>query len=298
MVDERSFLTTFSHFSQTSGLALASESSDGSMINPAVFNRALWHVTQYWVKTTVGAAGAWGAGAWACEALACSARRAAAAIVTTTRAARNCRICKVRMLVKNQGHDTESRRCIGIYLSAGERVGLGREAMKNPATLKSPGKLTAIAVWLLAGASTAGAASSDLRLIDAVKRADLQTVRSLVAQRVDINASEPDGSTALHWATRRDNPVMVDLLVSAGANARAATRYNVTPLALACANGNAVVIERLVKAGADPNGTSEEGQTALMTASLTGKVAAVKALVAHGANVNAKEPYKGQTALM
>src|SRR4029077_2810225 len=106
--------------------------------------------------------------------------------------------------------------------------------------------------------SSSLAAWSDLRLIDAVKRSGLQTVRALVAQRVDVNAAEADGSTALHWAARRDNPAIVDVLLTAGANVRAAPRYNVTPLALACASGNAVVVERLLKAGADPNGTSEE----------------------------------------
>ena len=35
-----------------------------------------------------------------------------------------------------------------------------------------------------------------------------------------------------------------------------------------------------------------------MTAARTGKVDAVKALLAHGADVNAKEPRRGQTALM
>jgi len=45
--------------------------------------------------------------------------------------------------------------------------------------------------WLLlAGVSAATAASHDLRLIDATKKADLQTVRSLVAQHVDVNAAE------------------------------------------------------------------------------------------------------------
>jgi ankyrin repeat protein len=161
-------------------------------------------------------------------------------------------------------------------------------------------RLLGITCLLAAGTLgfAARAAPSDLRLIEAVKRADVMTVRSLIAERVDVNAAEADGSTALHWATRRDNPEIVDLLVAAGANARTATRYNVTPLSLACTNGNATIIERLLKAGADPNSTSEEGQTALMTASLTGNVAAITVLVTHGADVNAIEPYRGQTALM
>jgi ankyrin repeat protein len=156
-----------------------------------------------------------------------------------------------------------------------------------------------VVAWLLAAGTVGlGAAPGDLRLIEAVKRTDMKTVRSLIAERVDVNASEVDGSTALHWAARRDNPEIVELLLTAGANARTATRYNVTPLSLACTNGNAAIVERLLKAGADPNGTSEEGQTALMTASLTGNVAAITVLVTHGADVNAVEPYRGQTALM
>ena len=54
---------------------------------------------------------------------------------------------------------------------------------------------------LLVGLLLAG----DLRLIDAVKNNDAAAVRSLIAQRVDVNATEVDGSTALHWAAQRDN---------------------------------------------------------------------------------------------
>jgi ankyrin repeat protein len=154
------------------------------------------------------------------------------------------------------------------------------------------GGIVLLSAWTLA------AATSDLRLIDAVKKSDTKAVRSLLAQHVNVNASEADGSTALHWAAQRDNLGIADLLIAAGADVKAATRYNITPLSLACTNGNAAFIERLLKAGADPNSTSEEGQTALMTAALTGKVDAVKLLLARGANVNAREPYRGQTALM
>jgi ankyrin repeat protein len=140
--------------------------------------------------------------------------------------------------------------------------------------------------------------ANDLRLIEAVKKSDAKAVRTLLAQHADVNAVEADGSTALHWAAQRDELEIAGLLLGAGANAKASTRYNITPLSLACVNGDAALIERLLTAGADPNSTSEQGQTALMTASLTGKVDAVKALLAHGADVNAREPKKGQTALM
>ncbi|HXD73511.1 MAG TPA: ankyrin repeat domain-containing protein [Vicinamibacterales bacterium] len=150
------------------------------------------------------------------------------------------------------------------------------------------------AVILLVAAS----ASASTRLIDAVKRGDAVAVRTLIAQKSDVNAPDVDGSTALHWAAQRDDLAMADLLIAAGANVKAKTRYNVTPLSLACTSGDAKLVDRLLKAGADPNGISEEGQTALMTASLTGTPDAVTLLIEAGANVNAAEPYKGQTALM
>jgi uncharacterized protein len=154
---------------------------------------------------------------------------------------------------------------------------------------------------LISAMACLGASDSrlDLRLIDAVKGGDAGAVRSLLAKHtLDVNAAEADGSTALHWAAQRDNLEVADLLIAAGANAKAATRYKITPLSLACTNGDAAMIQHLLTAGADPNGTSEEGQTALMTAALTGKADAIKALLTAGAKVNAAEPYKGQTALM
>jgi uncharacterized protein len=153
-------------------------------------------------------------------------------------------------------------------------------------------------VALLAIIFSASVVSAGTPLIDAVKRGDAAAVRALLGKKPDVNASDADGSTALHWAAQRNDLGLADLLIAAGANVRAATRFKITPLSLACTNGNAALVDRLLKAGADPNATSEEGQTALMTASLTGKPDAVRLLVETGADVNVAEPYKGQTALM
>ena len=111
-------------------------------------------------------------------------------------------------------------------------------------------------------------------------------------------AAEPDGTTPLHWAARRDDAAAVEHLLKTGADANATNRYGVTSLSLACINGNARVIELLLEAGADPNKALPGGETPLMTASRTGRVEAIKALLAHGAKVNAKESRRGQTALM
>ena len=92
---------------------------------------------------------------------------------------------------------------------------------------------------------------------------------------------------------RQDDAKLVDQLLSAGADVKAANRYGVTPLYLACQNGSAAMIEKLLKAGADANATVTEGETALMTASRTGNPGAVKVLLDHGAALDAKESWHG-----
>ena len=151
--------------------------------------------------------------------------------------------------------------------------------------------------WML-GATSLMAATSGAQLADAAKKLDKATVRALIDQHVDVNASQVDGTTALHWAAERDDLETAAMLIRAGANVSAANRYGVTPLSLACTNGSGPMIQFLLKAGADPNSVLPGGETPLMTASRTGKVEAVKALLAAGADVHAKEPKRGQTALM
>jgi len=135
-------------------------------------------------------------------------------------------------------------------------------------------------------------------LVLAVKSGDTATVRALLRTPNAANASDPDGTTALHWAADRDDLATATLLVKAGANVKAANRYGVTPMYSAALNGNAAMIELLLDAGADVNTPQAEGETPLMTAARTGKVDALRLLLKRGANVNAVENWKRQTALM
>ena len=163
--------------------------------------------------------------------------------------------------------------------------------------LSSKSMATGAVAWLWVASLTAGGA--DLRLIDAIRDDDHETVRALLSQKVDVNAREGDGATALHWAVVRDDVGVVEGLLRAGADANAANDYGVTPISLACTNRNATVIEKLLDAGADPNAATSMGETALMTCARTGSADALAALFDDGANnVNAREQSHGQTALM
>jgi ankyrin repeat protein len=158
--------------------------------------------------------------------------------------------------------------------------------------------LSLILVLLVPAGSLFGAATVDVKLIDAVKKADVQTVNTLIKQHVNVNTKTPDGTTALHWAVNRDDLTIAKLLIDAGANVKATNDYGMAPLTLACINGSAPMVDLLLKSGADPNTVFSEGETALMTASRTGSLDAVKLLLNAGANPDAKEPNRGQTAIM
>jgi ankyrin repeat protein len=154
---------------------------------------------------------------------------------------------------------------------------------------------TGAVAWLFLASAEAGA---DDRLIEAVKNQDRDTVRALLAEPVDVNTTEGDGATALHWAVVRDDADVVDGLLHAGADVDVANDYGVTPISLACTNRSATVVRKLLEAGADPNRATMMGETPLMACARTGSEEAVVALLDHGAAVDTREDSHGQTALM
>jgi ankyrin repeat protein len=153
-----------------------------------------------------------------------------------------------------------------------------------------------MAVLLMcATAVTRGAASE---VADAVMKGDTEAVRKLLRAKVDVNAAQVDGATALHWAVYRDDLAVADLLIKAGANVKAANREGTTPLFMASLYGDSAMIEKLIKAGADAKGRGPNGETTVMFAARNGNPAVIKVLVAAGGDVNAKENMRGTTALM
>jgi ankyrin repeat protein len=147
-------------------------------------------------------------------------------------------------------------------------------------------------------ASSVAAAQSNLRLVDVAKNGDAEAVQRLLKQGVSVNATEPDGFTALHWAAQRGQTDIANLLIHAGANVNAADHYGVTPLSLGCTNGSAPMVGMLLEAGANPNIAQAYNETPLMLCARAGATDAVKELVARGVDVNAQETSGGQTALM
>jgi uncharacterized protein len=150
-------------------------------------------------------------------------------------------------------------------------------------------------LWLALLLSTAQAAAP---VADAAESGDAAAVRTLLQRKADVNATQADGMTALHWATVHDDVAIAKALLQAGAKPGAETRLGVQPLFIAAKAGSARLIAVLLSAGAAANSANSTGATPLMLAAASGSSAAVDVLLSAGAEVNRKESAHGQTALM
>ncbi|HEU4689210.1 MAG TPA: ankyrin repeat domain-containing protein, partial [Vicinamibacterales bacterium] len=150
-------------------------------------------------------------------------------------------------------------------------------------------------LWVLIATIASGAGSD---VADAAQRGDRAAVQKLIQGKVDVNAPQVDGATAVHWAVYRADDQLLDLLIRAGADVKAANREGATPLAMASLYGNAGMIDRLIKAGADAKQRGPNGETMVMFAARNGNPKAVTVLLEAGADVNARETVRGTTALM
>ncbi|MSO61781.1 MAG: ankyrin repeat domain-containing protein [Acidobacteria bacterium] len=144
-----------------------------------------------------------------------------------------------------------------------------------------------------------GAVASAARppLLEAAKNGDREALRALVQKKVDANTADADGTTALHWASYRDDFESVGLLIRAGANVNAANDLGATPLWIASENGSVAIVKALLQSGANPNLALLLGETPLMVASRSGKAEVAEQLLLNGAKVDARAA-RGQTALM
>jgi ankyrin len=141
------------------------------------------------------------------------------------------------------------------------------------------------------------AAVERLPLIDAARNSDQAAVRALLKQGADVNATDADGTTALLWASYRDDVETARLLLRAGANVNASNDLGATPIWTASLNGSTAMVRTLLEAGANPNLALLLGETPVMVAARSGNPEVVEQLLAKGANVNSRGA-RGQTALM
>lgn len=143
-----------------------------------------------------------------------------------------------------------------------------------------------------------GTANAQQRLADLVQNGERAAALAQIRAGTDVNATQGDGTTPLHWAVYKVDAELVDALLARGAKPDAANKYGSTPLAEAVKLADVRLTAKLLDAGADVEAANADGQTALMLAARAGALDVAKLLVERGANVNTEEAWRGQTALM
>ncbi len=166
-------------------------------------------------------------------------------------------------------------------------------------TYRCSAALAALLV-ILGPALVLAADGPDQVLVAAARQGEVAAVRAqLLKAGINVNATEADGTTALHWASHNGDLAMLNALVRAKANVNAKNRYGIAPLWLAASNGHADAVEALLRAGADAQTTrADSGETVLMIAAMAGHVPVLQRLLAYGAEPNAVDAVRTQTALM
>lgn len=116
-------------------------------------------------------------------------------------------------------------------------------------------------------------------LFEAVETKDLDAVRGLLKESIDINAQDEQGRTAIMIATYANDAAMVKLLVDAGANVDIQDDMLNNPFLYAGAEGYMEILKLLIAAGADPTITNRYGGVAIIPASEHGYVEIVEELL-------------------
>src|SRR5438552_18347265 len=151
---------------------------------------------------------------------------------------------------------------------------------------------------LLLAMAVTSFAQSESALADRIEAGDRKAALEMIGKNASVNATQPDGSTPLHWAVYRVDEELVKALLARGVKADVVNAFGSSPLAEAARVAHVNLVRMLLDAGADANRANDDGETPVMLAARTGAVKIAELLVEHGANVNASERFREQTALM
>jgi ankyrin repeat protein len=122
-------------------------------------------------------------------------------------------------------------------------------------------------------------------------------IKLLVKHKVDINAKDINGRTALLAAMEpHDTHANIKALIDSGVDVNVQDFGGDTPLIEAAGLGSAVVVKMLLEKGANPNVKQRRGRTALMIAADLSHADVVKALLDSGADPHIRDN-EGDTAL-
>jgi ankyrin repeat protein len=206
------------------------------------------------------------------------------------------KLAQLNGLANLEGIVIEDTIAVGLPGRMEEVVGLGKVEAGRTEINFGHCKVTLTRQIGPSAAAPSNAAHDNLN--DASDAGDLSRVKALLAANADVNATDPDGTTALFLAAQNGHVEVVQALLAAKADVNAKTANGATALFIASAYGHLEVVRALLAANADVTvKRAGDGGTALFIAAQEDRLEVVKALIAANADVNAKGIY-GATPLI
>jgi ankyrin repeat protein len=127
-------------------------------------------------------------------------------------------------------------------------------------------------------------------------QAELPTRPGAVVPKLDVNANDSFGRTALYFAVEIGSKKTAQLLVTElGADANVPDGKGITPLHVAATRGIEEIVGLLIEANAHLEAKDEAGDTALMKALVNGNEGSAKLLIDTGADINMKNAQEETT---
>ena len=159
-------------------------------------------------------------------------------------------------------------------------------------TLSRFARIVTVVVTMTSATSVLAGAYEDI--LAAVRDDHNDVVANLIQRGMDVNTSDPSGTTLLMVAAGNGNIELVEFLLRSGANILIQNQYGDTAVAIAALRGKFAVVRRLVDAGAAIDGS---GWTPLHYAAYSGHADIAQYLIDKHAPLDSRAP-NGQTALM
>jgi ankyrin repeat protein len=134
-------------------------------------------------------------------------------------------------------------------------------------------------------------------LFYAVKNGDFSSVRELIDKGVNVNATDTEGWTPIHYAAAKGLSKIAQILIERGADPNVIQEKTcLTPLHLAVIYGHYELAKLLLEKGADPNKRTREGWTPLHFAVAYDRHDVATLLLQKGADPNVQD-FNGKTPL-
>jgi len=119
-----------------------------------------------------------------------------------------------------------------------------------------------------------------------------KTVCLLLESKLDVDARDMTGSTALHIAALYGHEIIARLLVQYNANKEARANDGMTPISSAAAEGHYAIVQVLIDKGADVNSKDDGQRTPLHWAAQHGCEKTIELLLQNGSKIEETDNHK------